>query len=129
MSNPSDGPRVWVPMPNDNRTPAPLPAGKFVPVADTHEWRQRERIADLEAENKRLREALDKFPKTADGEPATPGMRIFCPHGHEAHNHHNRAYCTTGCCWDDGCQSDDGSGTAYRYEQCYSTPEAAAKAR
>ena len=76
-----------------------------------------------------LRAIVAKLDRTADGEYVVPGMTIYCPYGHEAYNHHNRAYCCTGCCWDDGCQSDSGSGTHYRYHECYSTAEAALKAK
>ncbi len=37
------------------------------------------RISELKADNARLRTALDQYPKTADGVPVVPGMRLFRP--------------------------------------------------
>jgi hypothetical protein len=37
----------------------------------------RARVAELEAENAKLREVVERLPKTADGVPITPGMELF----------------------------------------------------
>lgn len=38
---------------------------------------KRERIAQLEAENAKLREVVEKLPRTADGVVAVPGTRLY----------------------------------------------------
>jgi hypothetical protein len=84
----------------------------------------------LEAELVTLRAIVEKSPKTADGVVVTDDLVIFCPRGHanSDHHFHHQPYCRTGECWDDGCQSDSGSGTHYKYEKCYSTLAAASAA-
>ena len=39
----------------------------------------RERAEKAEAEIERLREIVDRLPKTADGVPVTPGMNLYAP--------------------------------------------------
>lgn len=75
-------------------------------------------VAKLAADNDHLRRSLAAFPHTKDGVYVTSKTELYCPRGHECHNLATRAYCTAGECWDDGYQSDSGSGTTYKFEEC-----------
>jgi len=90
----------------------------------------------------RLQAIVDRLPKTADGIPVTPGMKVW----HCANRHYGphagklfesegidarmpSPYCLGEHCYSDGCQGDDGGGRTWRFEDCYSTRQAAEKAR
>lgn len=72
---------------------------------------------------------IERLPKTADGVPVTPGIKLFCPSGHDAHNHFGggQCYCTEGICWDDF--PGDKGGTTYPLRKVYSSSEAAIAAK
>ena len=84
------------------------------------------------AELTRLREVVEKLPKTADGVPVVPGATVYhCrdrlyPDGfYPILMRMSGPYCCGESCWDEGCQSDHASGRHVDYAQCFSTREAA----
>jgi hypothetical protein len=92
----------------------------------------------LAKELTRLQAVVERLPKTADGVPVTPGMRVwhcarhrFGPKGGGENYKHEgldvrmpKPYCLGEHCWYDGCQSDDGGGRHCEWSECYSTREA-----
>ena len=73
-------------------------------------------------EVQRLQEIVDRLPRSANGVPITAGAIVECPKGHrytfQKYDKMTSVYCVQGECWDDGCQSDDGSGTTYAISLC-----------
>lgn len=101
-----------------------------------------DQIERLQATVDRLQAIVDRLPKTADGVPVVPGMKVwhcanrhYGPHAGELFPsvgitaHMNSPYCLGENCYSEGCQGDDGGGRTWNFEQCYSTREAAEKAR
>lgn len=103
----------------------------------------RAQFAAAHKELAELSEVVGKLPKTADGVPVTPGMKVwhcvdhnYGPKGTDQKfpdvngidARMSRPYCCGNKCWDHGCQSDPGSGTKREWSECYSTREAAQSA-
>lgn len=89
-----------------------------------------DRIRELEA---RLAEREAHFPRSSEGHLLTPGASVSCRRGHvnklRAHDiAERRVYCTTGDCWDIGCQSDSGSGTRHKLSDCTVPPATVSEA-
>jgi hypothetical protein len=78
------------------------------------------RIDDIELQC--LRDFMKTQTGTRDGFLVEPDVTIYCPkgHAHVVHASEKYLYCCEGICWDDGCQSDSGSGTRYSWSQCSS---------
>ena len=74
----------------------------------------------MEAENARLQATVDKYPKTADGVPAVPGMDLFLPL-HSSVGEVNDLTVNDGYTW----PFSSGESPQDRIGQCYSTKEAA----
>lgn len=92
---------------------------------------RRKDYEELKAENARLREIVERLPKTADGVPATPGTRLYpmYPVYDDEHPDYDDAarleYCISDPLSGEFIREHDG----LEIDTCYSTREAAEAAR
>lgn len=78
----------------------------------------------------KVRKVLGTLPVTKDNVVVGEGAVVVGPCGHEIKvNVRPHVWCGEGNCWSDGCQNDSGSGESYQISECFSTREAAEKAR